>query len=151
MDILAAELERMRADIEAIALPDTLYLVSVTQTPDGTGGFAESYGTATSGQPCRIDGMSKRTEALLMAASQRPMNAYVLSTPNDLVLSFADRLAIYGEQYKVVDVLDGSWSAVGRYVVERVQAGTATPPATSPFVGLDFSYVANSQYLALGV
>ncbi len=103
-----AELARIRADLEVAVLPDTANILSVTRTPDGQGGFTESWGTATTNVPCRADyrqGMEPSAGGAL-----RPFSFWQFTFPQGTGLTAENRIQIGTATYSISGVDAGnSW------------------------------------------
>jgi SPP1 family predicted phage head-tail adaptor len=114
----AVELARLRADLEAAALPDSCVLQTVTLTSDGQGGQTEAWAAAGT-VACRLDnGSGQRAN---VAASVRPFSSWVLTVPYGTGLTTAYRVEHGGETYAVIAVSDsGSWLACERAHLERI-------------------------------
>lgn len=114
-----AEIASMRTDLEAVALPDTCNILSVTQTADGQGGFTDAWGTASASVACRLD-QKTGMEAQAGGAIQ-PFSSWVLSVPQATTLTTDHRVEHGGQTYNVISVDDdGSWQVVKRAQLERV-------------------------------
>jgi hypothetical protein len=113
-----AMLAAMREAIGQL-LPDTCSILTVTETPDGQGGVSQTWATAYSNVPCRLD--IKTRQEPLIGDSLQTFRGYMLSMPYDTVIAFGDRVTIDGTTYAVMSVNDGqSWQAVKRVTVEAV-------------------------------
>jgi hypothetical protein len=115
MTLSNAELEIMRADIEAL-LPDTCSIISVTLTSNGAGGFTESFGTASAS--CRKD-----TKTVLAVDSGGVVNttyAEMITLPWDTTIANTSRIVHGGNTYKVIGVTDGSWLCIKRVEVRKI-------------------------------
>ena len=122
MAIDTAMLSAMRDAIGEL-LPDTCNILTVTRTPDGMGGNAETWGTASSSIACRVDmeqGMMAGRE-LLTADGLHPYTKYILSLPYDTTITTDNRVEHSGETYEVTSVnTEQSWMAVKRCMLEVV-------------------------------
>jgi hypothetical protein len=111
----------MRAEIEAVALPDTCSILALTRTADGQGNFTEAWGTAVGGTavPCRLD--NKGGGRTPVAAAQRDYSDWVLTVAHDVALTTDNRVVHGGETYNVLSVNDdGSWPLILRATLGRV-------------------------------
>ena len=105
---------------EAIAelLPDTCYVLTVTDTPDGFGGVTQSYGTSAA-VSCRLDMKSSREPTQGGAIQQ--FSSYMLSVPYDTTIEETDNVLHNGIQYAVTSINeDISWQAVKRVTLEVI-------------------------------
>jgi hypothetical protein len=99
-------------------LPDTCKILTATDTPDGMGGFTQSWGTAAV-VSCRLD-ITNKMEGL-GGASMREYQATVLSVPYNTTVDVNYRVEHGGYTYNVTAVNnDQSWIAVKRVTLERV-------------------------------
>ena len=114
----ASELKRLRADLEAITLPDTAVLQTLTRTSDGQGGWTEAWAAAGT-VACRLDNSSGQRATV--GQSVRPYSAWVLTVPHDAGLTTAHRVEVGDETYAVIAVSDApSLHACQRAHVERL-------------------------------
>jgi SPP1 family predicted phage head-tail adaptor len=112
------ELTAMRADVERL-LPDTGYLLSATEVSDGQGGFAATWGTATT-TAYRLDPV--RGQEQLSGAALQPYHTFTLTLPYSVTVTPGQRFqAADGTRYSIVAV-DGSksWKVSTRATVEVV-------------------------------
>lgn len=114
------ELDQMRVDLEAVALPDACSILAVTRTSDSQGGWTESWGTAVGGTAvaCRLDpsGGLKRTVADALNA----YSSWVLTVPQSANLTTLHRVLHGGYTYTVKSVSDDpSWPVCLRAMLER--------------------------------
>lgn len=118
----AYELERMRADLEAVALPDTCNLLYATDTVDGQGGITQAWGTVYAGVPCRLDAQAGGRYNEMVAGSQlKPFHTYVLTLAHGQEIGTNYRAEVNGETFNVVSVdLGKSWALNVRAFLERV-------------------------------
>jgi len=117
--LTATELASMRDDLEGLVLPDKGYILTLTQTSDGQGGFTDSWGTATAYTRCRLDFLNG-TEAVFGGAL-KPFSGWNLTVPHDTSLTTEQRFLLNGDTYAVVEIDgDKSWSLFLRARVERV-------------------------------
>lgn len=118
--LTAKDLAYMRDSIEEL-LPDTCNILSVTRTPDGQGGFTETWGTAVVGAACRLDrqqAVGRRGE-IVSGAALEAYTGWVISLPQATAVNVANRIEISSSSYNVTSVDNGkSWSAVVRCAVE---------------------------------
>jgi SPP1 family predicted phage head-tail adaptor len=112
------ELTAIRADVARL-LPETGYLLSLTQISDGQGGFTETWGTATT-TPYRLDPV--RAQEQLSGAALQPYHTFTLTLPYSVTVTPAQRFqAADGTRYAITAV-DGSksWKASTRATVEVI-------------------------------
>jgi SPP1 family predicted phage head-tail adaptor len=112
------ELEQMRHDLQAVTLPDTCIVLSVTETSNGMGGQTKAWGTATNYVACRMDTMSMQEQ--IAGGAMQPFTRMRLTVPWDTILTTAHRVKWSGTQYNVVSVNPGSWLISKRAIVEKV-------------------------------
>lgn len=118
----SAELASMRYDIEAL-MPDYCYILELTRTPDGQGGWSEAWGTASANIKCRIDAInpSARNNEIVQGGALQPFHTYILSLPFGTAITTENRVEVNEQLYSVTAVDNGkSWSAVVRAVLELI-------------------------------
>jgi hypothetical protein len=112
-----AMLAAMRSAIAEL-LPDTAYIVALTNSPDGEGGVTQARGT-TGTVACRLD-MKQGREQVTGGAIQ-PYISYMMSMPYDTTVASANLVVHSGVDYAVKSInLGQSWSAVLRVELERI-------------------------------
>lgn len=122
----AAELARMRADMQAATLPSTCNILSLTRTPDGEGGWTETWGTVTANVACRLDlvitrGVGFIGSEQLQGAALKPYTSWVLSAPHGTALTDANRVEVSGDTFNVVECdASRSWGGNVRATLERL-------------------------------
>ena len=117
----AIELAQIRSDCGEL-LPDTGYILSLTRTSDGAGGWTETWGTATGGTvSCRMDFAKPYGHESVANASLTPFKSGVLSLPYDTTITEANRFELNSSVYSVTAVNNNqSWMGIKRASVERV-------------------------------
>lgn len=121
----AAELARMRADMENVTLPDTCNILSVTKVSDGQGGVTETWGTAIASVACRLDLFTSRGVGIIgsetvVGAALKPYSTWILSVPYGTALTSANRVEVDSNTYNVVEVDAGrSWGGNVRATLEK--------------------------------
>lgn len=110
------ELAQMRADIAAL-LPDTGYVLTISNTSDGQGGFTE--GTVVSGTvSCRVDSVSSKE--MLANAAITPFHRYIATLEYDATITETNRFQHSGNVYNVISVNDDqSWIGCKRVILEK--------------------------------
>ena len=115
-----AMLTAMRDAIEQM-MPDTCNILTVTRTPDGMGGYSETWGTASSGVACRLDLITNQVYEIVKGAALQPYPRYNLSVPYDTTLTVNDRIEHNSVTYAIVKInTSQSWKAVARAILELV-------------------------------
>lgn len=115
------ELASMRDSIEAVALPDTCNLLTMTRTADGEGGGTEAWGTATTNVACRLDPSGYQSGKATVADSVQSYDSWTLSVPYDTTLTSAMHVEHGSDTYSVVSVnSDASWLLVKRAFLQRI-------------------------------
>lgn len=116
--LTSRELESMRADIAQL-FPDTCNILSVTNTSDGQGNQTETWGTASTYVPCRVDyNTGKET---FTAGAITPYQSAVISMAYDETITTANRVQVGALTFNVLAVNNGqSWKAVTRITAELV-------------------------------
>lgn len=117
--VTVTELALLRTDVEAVALPDTCNLLTVTNVQDGQGGHTSTWGTATAGVACRLDAVSAK-EAMTAEAVQAH-SRWTLTVPQATTITAAMRVEHGDNTYNIVGLADsGSWEVTKRAILERV-------------------------------
>lgn len=112
------ELTDMRTTIQDYLLPDTCSILSITRTSDGSGGFTETWGTASANVACRLD--TQNGKYIDLDGSVRSYKKLVLSLPYNTTITNANRVLFSGNTFQVVNTNEGSWIAVKRAEVEKI-------------------------------
>jgi len=126
MTIPASEITRIQDDIEAIALPDTCNILSLTQVSDGAGGFTDTWGTVSSSIACRLDLFNSRGAGLIGMESSKggalnPFSTWILTVPYGTSISTDNRIECNSENFNVVEVDSGrSWGVNVRATLEKI-------------------------------
>ncbi len=110
------ELTRIRADLAEL-MPDTGYILSVTRTSDGGGGWTEAWGTAST-VTCRVD-YARGVEVLAGGAVQ-PKRQLVATVPYSTVVTTANRFQYGGVSFAIASVSAGSWQTCKRLTLEAL-------------------------------
>lgn len=115
--LTADELAQIRADI-ADLLPDTGYILTISNTSDGQGGSTE--GTVISGTlSCRMDEISG--DESLSVDQLKPYSRYMLTLPYDTTITEQNRWQYGSNIYNVVNAnTDQSWICCKRVVLEKI-------------------------------
>jgi hypothetical protein len=112
-----AMLAAMRAAIGEL-LPDTAYIVGLTNTPDGEGGVTQARGTSGT-QLCRLDVVQGREQ--VSGGAIQPFISYMMSLPYNATVASTNIISHNGTDYAVKSInLDQSWSAVTRLELEKI-------------------------------
>lgn len=115
----AAELAQMRADLEAMTLPDTCVIQSVTQVSDGQGGLVDTW-AASGTVACRLDNLSGSRRPV--GQSVQPFTSWTLTVPQSMAIDFSNRVVVNGFTFAVIAVSDvGSWIACKRAALEWIE------------------------------
>lgn len=114
----ASELVGMREAIGQL-LPDVCSRLTVINTPDGFGGVTQTWATAATNIPCRLD--VKQEREITQAGAIQQFTGYMLSLPYDTTVNAADRILLNGVTYAVTGInKNQSWIAVRRVMLEMV-------------------------------
>lgn len=117
MSLTAAELAAMRSAISEL-LPDTAQIITITQVPNGMGGYTESRATAAA-VAFRLD-VSSGQEQIAGGALQ-PYTHYKGSLPYDTTVTTSQQILHSGVTYAVIAVnTSQSWIAVRRVDLEKI-------------------------------
>jgi hypothetical protein len=106
----------MRDTVETL-MPDSCYILSLTRTSDGAGGWTESWGTAGT-SICRLDTVAGNYHD--MGGAVQTYNKLILSLPNDVVITEDNQVTHNSITYQVTSVNAGSWLAVKRAEVQKI-------------------------------
>ena len=134
--LTTAELVSMRATIDA-ALPDLANILNVTYTPDGQGGYTDSWGTALVSVPCRL--AYERGLETIAGGGLQPFAGLVLTMPYNTALTTANRVEQGGVLYDVKSVDAGK----SNNLCVRAQVGkigivsVSVPIPATPIVAYD--------------
>ncbi len=113
------ELQRIRADAEKL-LPDTCHILSATRTPDGQGGYTETWGTAVASVKCRVDANQSGGREQIGDDALRSYKQFVITLPYNTNISADNVIRVGGQDYAVIAVDRGtSWAAVIHAIAER--------------------------------
>jgi SPP1 family predicted phage head-tail adaptor len=112
----ARELAQSRADVVAVAMPDTAVLSAAVSVSDSEGGSTDSwqpYGTV----PCRLDNLSGSRKPV--ADAIQAFNSWILTVPYDTEIDTTTRVFVNDYTFTVTGVSDvGSWRLVRRAALE---------------------------------
>jgi len=117
-----AELTAIRADIEDL-LPDTGYIIAVTETADGLGG--QSIGTSIAGTvSCRLDPKIINTlnsGEEMVGAAVESFHRWILTLPYNTTIAANNQFLHNDVLYNVSSIDDDkSWKASVRVMLEKV-------------------------------
>jgi head-tail adaptor len=110
------ELTRIRADISEL-MPDTGYILTVTRTSDGGGGWTDSWGTAST-VTCRVD-YTRGVEVQAGGAIQ-PKRQLVATVPYSTVVTTENRFQFNATAFAISSVNAGSWQTCKRLMLEAL-------------------------------
>lgn len=119
-----SDLQYMRDTVEQL-FPDTCYILSVTSTSDGQGGYTDTWGTAGTAL-CRIDAASSKSGFIgqfdtITAGAIQESTKWMVSLPYDTTVTLNNKLSINSYEYSIVAAdLGKSWNGEVRLVVERI-------------------------------
>jgi hypothetical protein len=91
-----AEMDSLRGLVRDLTMPGTAMLLSGTSTPNGMGGFSQSYGTASYGGtteiPCRyrISSDAERLQAGVLTG----VSSWTVTIPAEWPVSLADKIVL---------------------------------------------------------
>lgn len=116
--LTTAELTSMRADMEAVTLPDTCVIYAVSNTDDGEGGFSEAW-NATATVSCRM--IYQSGQEVKAAGAVQAFSGWMLTVPQGATITAANRVSHGGHTYSIQAVNDtSSWLTVKRVQCQRV-------------------------------
>jgi hypothetical protein len=108
----------MRDTVEQL-LPDTCYILSVTESPNGMGGKTQTLGTAGT-SICRLDMVNTGTPETMQGAGMRGRQETILSLPYDATVTTVNKILHEGITYNVQSVnIGASWMAEKRCTLEK--------------------------------
>jgi head-tail adaptor len=113
-----AQLARMRAQLNA-RLPGTAVIQQAIRTPDGAGGWSETWTAVTGGTvACRLDPIGVGTvRETSIALRETLVVRYRLTVPYDAPLAADFRVVINGKTYEIVQLDDQHSQRVSRRAV----------------------------------
>lgn len=123
LGLSAKILARMRSDAEKL-LPDTCTIQAVSTTPDGRGGFTETWSTASGGAgvKCRLDPFPREEQPETVAGREATIHRRMLTVPWDAPLDASKRVLVGTATYEVRDMMDDhSWRVVRRALVSKIE------------------------------
>lgn len=103
------ELIWMRDEVEK-TLPDTCNILSLSATPDGQGGFTETWGTATASVACRVDAVITSNSDTVVGEGERVYTRLIVTVPHDTTITEENRIEANGYTLDV-DSVDNPKSA----------------------------------------
>jgi SPP1 family predicted phage head-tail adaptor len=112
------ELSEMRAEQEK-QMPEVVYIQRLTRTPDGAGGWTETWQTleTTNG---RIAPSQRGAGEEVRGGAVKVYGEFIVTLPHDTELRQDDRLQINGTQYEVKAIFERSEKTVLRVLVSKV-------------------------------
>jgi hypothetical protein len=104
-------------------LPDTCTIERATRTPDGAGGWSETWTLVSGGTvKCRLDPLYTRDQVETVGAKEGFVSEYLLTVPYDAPLESSYRVVLNGDTYQVRMLLaDHSWRVARRAYIARVE------------------------------
>ncbi len=116
--LTADELAAMREEVEA-SLPDTAQVQRRTLTPDGAGGFGESWQTVAT-VACRVAPSGRSPDEQVIAERLTTTSVWTLTLPADTDVRPTDRIVVGARTFEVVASLARSDEIARRVVVTEV-------------------------------
>jgi hypothetical protein len=114
-----AEIEQIRADLEAMCLPDTGTILALSQSPDGAGGIVETWAATAGGTvACRLD--SKMGKKYLAGGAIEPYHTWQLTLAHDADITTDNRFLHSVGTFTVKNVNGGSWLGIKRAELEQI-------------------------------
>ena len=114
----ANDLAYMRDSIGEL-FPDTCTILSLSWSSDGAGGQTETWGTATSNVPCRVDYQSGKESN--KGAALVPYQKAIISMAYDVTITPANRVTVGSNTFSIQAVNNGqSWQGVTRCTAELI-------------------------------
>jgi hypothetical protein len=117
-----AQLARMRADVLR-TLPGTAVIQAVTTSPDGAGGFIETWAAVAGGAvPCRVDPINLHSQIERAGGAEAVTIEYTITLPDDAPAAPGNRLVTGGQTYEIRRITDEhSWRIVKRCDTARIR------------------------------
>lgn len=113
-----ADLVYMRKSVEQL-FPDTCYILTVSESPNGMGGRTVTLGTAGT-SICRLDMVDNRNAETMQGAGMRSSQETILSMPYDASVTTVNKILHEGITYNVQSVnIGASWKAETRCTLEK--------------------------------
>ena len=112
------ELSEMRAEQEK-QMPEVVYIQRLTRTPDGAGGWTETWQTVAMTKG-RIAPSQRGAGEEVRAGAVTAYGEYIVTLPHDTELRQDDRLQINGTQYEVGAILNRSEKTALRVLVSKL-------------------------------
>jgi len=112
------ELSEMRAEQEK-QMPEVVYIQRLTRTPDGAGGWTETWQTVAMTKG-RIAPSQRGAGEEVRAGAVTAYGEYIVTLPHDTELRQDDRLQINGVQYEVKAIFERSEKTALRVLVSKV-------------------------------
>jgi head-tail adaptor len=115
MALSSAELAQIRVDIGGL-LPDTGYILSLSQTTDDAGGLVDTWGTAGTAD-CRVD--YKAGKQMMTGGAVVPYQKATISMDYDETITTANRVKVGDYTFSIEAVNVGqSWIGTKRITAE---------------------------------
>jgi SPP1 family predicted phage head-tail adaptor len=102
------ELSQLRADANDY-LPDTCTLQTLTRTPDGYGGWTETWANTHTGVACRVAGVPLNHPEGIDAAQVSSLTRWLLAVPYNQALNAEMRCVHDGATYEI-EAVEGEHS-----------------------------------------
>lgn len=112
------DLSYMRDSIEML-FPDTCDILSVTRVVDASGGYTETWGTASANVPCRSDYINGVLQ--LAGGGLQPYRTLELSVPYDTTVTTDNRVKWNSGEYTIQNVNSNSWIACKFMEIKAVE------------------------------
>jgi len=103
--ISAGELTAMRAVAEQ-AMTATCTIQTFTNTPDGMGGFSQSWANTYTSVVCRLAARNVAGSDQLEGDQFKAVTSWVLTVPYDQVVTVQNRVVIGGDTFEVESLQD---------------------------------------------
>lgn len=116
--LTAAELAQIRADIGEL-FPDTCTILSKGGTINAQGDYLDTWGTASSSVPCRVD--EKTGKEVLTGGAIVPYQKVTISMAYNATITEANRIVVNGGTFSIQAVNnEQSWAGVKRIDAEKL-------------------------------
>ncbi|MFQ5433490.1 MAG: head-tail adaptor protein [Anaerolineae bacterium] len=104
--VTSAELTQMRADAEAVVLPSTCTIQTVTRTADGMGGWSDSWANTYTSVTCRLAPLGAGRAQTERGEAWAVSGAWVLTVKQDQAIAAGNRVIYSSDTYEVISVQD---------------------------------------------
>lgn len=117
--LTAADLAYIRRTLEDDLMPDSCYLLTVTETRGSDGGVLSTWGTAAIATTCRVDPLVGKEQNA--AGGVSAFHGYVMTVPHDTTVTTKQRVYWNSNTFNILSIdSDKSWAGSLRLKLEKV-------------------------------